>query len=375
MKRAAPVVHLMAALWWPFVFSKVLNVSNYMLEIHLLQRGFFYHFLWQKSHVRTPERLCKRGRSSWMNETSEGRFLKSFQLLKSFQQFSVEPIGPVVQLYRATFQGIGQQFLRRGCQQTHVHKRVKLEGGGVMWINVSGLENVLSNLLFDVRAKKEERLKTEENNRAGWRTGPVVFLFKYLGLLLDLELIRCPNQCSMPALFSFQIFTSISPKIQPSAVSGNASAIILVWESMLRWKQTLCQLQRRAEPQVLTSLESKNGVMLCKHYIGDISWQRMTPCHHSYTFCPENETGCEIKPRFSSDAPGDTWIASVVLNGHLCRDEHVLIIIIENGTELHSASPHLFAVIHQWLESSFLWCWNQRMVGSVGLCWFKGSRD
>lgn len=61
--------------------------------------------------------------------------------------------------------------LPTGC----VHEPVKLEGGGVMWIDVSGLENVLSNLLFDVRAKEEERLKTEENSLAGWRTRPVVF--------------------------------------------------------------------------------------------------------------------------------------------------------------------------------------------------------
>lgn len=66
---------------------------------------------------------------------SEGGILESFQL-KSFQQFPVEPTGPVMQLYRATFQEIGQQFLRRGCQQTLDTAKpcepVKPEGRGVM---------------------------------------------------------------------------------------------------------------------------------------------------------------------------------------------------------------------------------------------------
>lgn len=87
-----------------------------MLEIHLLQR-FSNVFLLQTGHVCTPERGFKRGQSGRVNEISEGGFLESFQPLKLCQQFSVEPIGPVMQLYQATFQEIAQQFLCRGCQQ------------------------------------------------------------------------------------------------------------------------------------------------------------------------------------------------------------------------------------------------------------------
>lgn len=101
-----------------------------MLEIHLLLR-FFHVSCEKKHHVRAPERGFKRGWSGRVNEMSKGGFLESFQPLKSFQQFPVEP-EPVMQLYRATFQEIGQQFLRCGCQQTCVHQHVKLEGGGVM---------------------------------------------------------------------------------------------------------------------------------------------------------------------------------------------------------------------------------------------------
>lgn len=129
----------------------MLYFSNYMLGIHLPQRCLVFFF-------NVSPKVVSKGAGA--------AFLEFFQLLKSFQRFSAEPIGPVTQLYWATFQEIRQQFLRRGCQHTCVRERVKLEGWGVMWIDVKGVKAGKYTLKFTVSCQSKRGGKTEGQDLA-----------------------------------------------------------------------------------------------------------------------------------------------------------------------------------------------------------------
>lgn len=145
-------LQLMAAPQCPFFFLFFFFKATRTLIIPCCRSRSFalavvYVSLRQKRRALPKKERFQKGsgmNARPVNEPSEG----GFQRLESFQEFSVKPI---------TQECLSGSFTVR----TRVHKRVELEGVGVIWIDVSGLENELSDLLFDVTAKEEERVKMD----------------------------------------------------------------------------------------------------------------------------------------------------------------------------------------------------------------------